>query len=57
VTPIVCYCKGGNRRALAADPLQKMGFRKVISMAEGMQACDTDLGQEVTPSDDPANAA
>jgi rhodanese-related sulfurtransferase len=31
----VVYCGGGNRSALAAQTLQEMGFRRVVSMAEG----------------------
>ena len=34
-TQIVLYCGGGYRSALAADNLQKMGYRKVISMDGG----------------------
>lgn len=34
-TPIVLYCGGGFRSALAADSLQKMGYRNVISMDGG----------------------
>ncbi len=32
---IVLYCGGGFRSALAADNLQKMGYRNVLSMAGG----------------------
>jgi rhodanese-related sulfurtransferase len=32
---IVLYCGGGYRSALAADNLQKMGYRNVISMDGG----------------------
>ncbi|MEB3206295.1 MAG: rhodanese-like domain-containing protein [Vampirovibrionales bacterium] len=32
---IVCYCRGGNRSALAADTLQKMGYSRVYSLAGG----------------------
>jgi rhodanese-related sulfurtransferase len=32
---IVLYCGGGYRSALAADVLQRMGYRKVISMDGG----------------------
>ncbi len=32
---IVLYCGGGFRSALAADSLQKMGYRNVVSMAGG----------------------
>ncbi|HEY0300394.1 MAG TPA: rhodanese-like domain-containing protein, partial [Rhizomicrobium sp.] len=34
-TPIVLYCGGGFRSALAADSLQKMGSTNVISMDGG----------------------
>jgi phage shock protein E len=37
-TPIICYCGGGSRSALAADNLQKMGYTKVASMAGGFKA-------------------
>jgi rhodanese-related sulfurtransferase len=37
-TPIVLYCGGGFRSALAADNLQKMGYTKVISMDGGIRA-------------------
>ena len=33
--PIVLYCGGGYRSALAADALQKMGYRRVVSMDGG----------------------
>ncbi len=33
--PLVLYCGGGNRSALAAKTLQEMGFTNVVSMAEG----------------------
>jgi rhodanese-related sulfurtransferase len=34
-TPLVPYCGGGFRSALAADNLQKMGYRNVTSMDGG----------------------
>lgn len=37
-TPIVLYCGGGFRSALAADNLQKMGYTNVISMDGGWRA-------------------
>lgn len=40
-TPIVCYCAGGNRGALAADTLQKMGYTNVASIAGGLAAFPT----------------
>lgn len=33
--PMILYCGGGHRSALAAQSLQKMGFTRVASMAEG----------------------
>ena len=36
-TPLVLYCGGGFRSALAADNLQKMGYTSVISMDGGMR--------------------
>lgn len=35
---IVLYCGGGYRSALAADALQKMGYRSVFSLAGGWRA-------------------
>ena len=35
---IILYCGGGFRSALAADNLQKMGYRSVISMDGGWRA-------------------
>jgi len=34
-TPIVLYCGGGFRSALAADNLQKLGYTNVVSMDGG----------------------
>ncbi len=36
-TPIVLYCGGGFRSALAADNLQKMGYTQVLSMDGGIR--------------------
>ena len=36
-TEIVLYCGGGFRSALAAENLQKMGYRNVISMDGGFR--------------------
>jgi rhodanese-related sulfurtransferase len=36
-TPIVLYCGGGYRSALAADNLQKMGYSNVLSMGGGIR--------------------
>ena len=35
---LILYCGGGFRSALAADNLQKMGYRNVASMAGGWRA-------------------
>ena len=36
--PILCYCQGGNRGALVADSLQKLGYRNVASLQGGLNA-------------------
>ena len=36
--PIICYCGGGSRSALATDNLQKMGYTNVRSLAGGLKA-------------------
>lgn len=36
-TPIVLYCAGGNRSALSADNLLKMGYTNVASLAGGFR--------------------
>src|SRR5439155_20157526 len=35
---IICHCGGGGRSALAAESLQKMGYKSVRSMAGGFKA-------------------
>jgi len=35
---VVLYCGGGYRSALAADALQRMGYKRVTSMAGGIKA-------------------
>ena len=37
-TPLVLYCGGGFRSALAADAIQKMGYTNVVSMDGGWSA-------------------
>ena len=37
-TPVVLYCGGGSRSALAADVLQVMGYTNVASLAGGWRA-------------------
>ena len=36
-TPLVLYCGGGFRSALAADNLQEMGYKNVLSMDGGVR--------------------
>jgi len=36
-TPVILYCGGGFRSALAADNLQKMGYTNVVSMDGGVR--------------------
>ncbi len=36
-TPLILYCGGGYRSALAADNLQKMGYTNVLSMDGGFR--------------------
>src|SRR5437016_9749579 len=37
-TTIICHCGGGGRSALAAESLQKMGYKNVRTMAGGFRA-------------------
>lgn len=37
-SPVILYCGGGYRSALAADSLQKMGYTDVRSLAGGWRA-------------------
>ena len=36
-TPIIVYCSGGFRSALAAKSLQQMGFNRVYSLSDGLK--------------------
>src|SRR6266404_5507767 len=40
-TTVITHCGGGGRSALAAESLQKMGYRNVRSMAGGFKAWKT----------------
>ena len=40
-TPIVLYCGGGYRSALAADAMQRLGFTEVWSLAGGVRTWQT----------------
>jgi rhodanese-related sulfurtransferase len=46
---LILYCGGGYRSALAADALQRMGYRNVLSMAGGFSGW-VGAGGEVTNS-------
>lgn len=37
-TPVICFCNGGNRGALAAAQLQDLGYTHVSSLAGGLVA-------------------
>ncbi len=37
-TPIICYCGGGNRSALVAESLQKLGYTQIRSLVGGFKA-------------------
>ena len=43
--PIVCYCGGGSRSALAAQSLKKMGFRNVMSLMGGYKGWRANRGE------------
>lgn len=40
-TPLYLYCGGGYRSALAADNLQRMGYRNVVSIDGGWRELQT----------------
>lgn len=55
---IVLYCGGGFRSVLAAESLQKMGYRSVFSMAGGIRAWrSAGYPLETGPAPAPPNAA
>jgi rhodanese-related sulfurtransferase len=37
-TPLVLYCSGGYRSAIAAESLQKMGYKNIFSVEGGISA-------------------
>jgi len=53
-TPLVLYCGGGFRSALAADNLQKMGYTNVLSMDGGWRGW-TEAGNPVAKGDEVNN--
>ena len=52
-TPLVLYCGGGYRSVLAADALQRMGYRDVASMVGGWRAYVLAGGPVVVPPTTP----
>ena len=50
-TPLILYCGGGNRSALAADVLQVMGYTNVASMTGGFRAWLQSGGESVRGED------
>jgi rhodanese-related sulfurtransferase len=48
--PIVLYCGGGFRSALAADAIQQMGYTNVLSMAGGWRGWTEFGGPTSTPA-------
>ncbi len=46
---IICHCGGGGRSALAAESLQKIGYKNVRSMAGGLRAWRA-IGLPITKS-------
>lgn len=49
--PIILYCRGGNRSALAADSLQKMGYTNVASMTGGYRKWNEEARPESQDGD------
>jgi rhodanese-related sulfurtransferase len=54
-TEIVLYCRGGNRSALAADSLQRMGYTNVFSMSGGYREWREDATRPVAHDGEPIN--
>lgn len=55
--PIVCYCSRGYRAALAADALQRLGYRSVASIDGGLRAYLDELEGNPSNRDDTAPSA
>lgn len=49
-TPILLYCGGGNRSAIAADNLQRMGYSHILSMIGGYKGW-VKAGKRITTPD------
>ncbi len=52
-TDVVLYCGGGYRSALAADNMQKMGYRRVASLAGGWRGW-LEAGYPTSTGNEPA---
>ena len=52
-TEIVLYCRGGNRSALAADSLQRMGYTNVLSLRGGYREWTSDAARPTTREGEP----
>lgn len=46
-TPLVLYCGGGSRSALAAQSLQTLGYQNVLSLKGGFRGWNADGGEVV----------
>lgn len=49
---IIVYCKAGDRGALAAEALMKLGFTNVKNLKGGMKAWDPDFESAEAPTSD-----
>lgn len=52
-TEIVLYCRGGNRSALAADALQTMGYKNVLSLRGGYREWTQDETRPIAYDGEP----
>ena len=52
---LVVYCRGGNRSALAADVLKRMGYEKVISLEGGWNSWHQEYPEIMEKNLAPAN--
>jgi rhodanese-related sulfurtransferase len=52
-TPIVLYCRGGNRSALAAAALGEMGYENVTSMSGGFREWASDNTRPISHEGEP----
>ncbi|HEX4778456.1 MAG TPA: rhodanese-like domain-containing protein, partial [Acidimicrobiia bacterium] len=49
-TPVVIYCAGGTRSAFAAETLEQLGFKDVVSMAGGFGRWKNEGRDWITPN-------